>query len=107
MTPVNTVVGYGMSESTLAVCSKPYPGVLDGRAKSAPGSAGILLPGMEARILRESGIDADPDEPGELWLRGGTITLGYWHNEKANRETFVDGWMKTGDRFSVDPDGNF
>ena len=62
---------------------------------------------MEARIVREDGSDADTSEPGELWLKGGNIALGYWNNEKANRETFVDGWLKTGDLFLVDGDGTF
>ena len=81
--------------------------MLNGRAKRVPNSAGILLSGMEARIVREDGSDADTSEPGELWLKGGNIALGYWNNEKANRETFVDGWLKTGDLFLVDGDGTF
>jgi long-subunit acyl-CoA synthetase (AMP-forming) len=82
-------------------------GMLGGRAKKVPDSTGILYPGMEARIVREDGSDADTNEPGELWLKGGNIALGYWDNEKANRETFVDEWLKTGDLFLVDGDGNF
>jgi len=81
--------------------------MLNGRAKRVPDSAGILLSGMEARIVREDGSDADANEPGELWLKGGNIALGYWNNEKANRETFVDGWLRTGDLFLVDGDGTF
>jgi long-subunit acyl-CoA synthetase (AMP-forming) len=45
---------------------------------------------------------------GELYLRGENIALGYRNNEKATRETFVEGgWLRTGDRFKVDKDGNF
>jgi long-subunit acyl-CoA synthetase (AMP-forming) len=96
-----------MSEATASACTKGFSGILDGRVKSVPGSAGILIPGMEARILREDDSDADLNEPGELWLKGGTIALGYWNNKEATRETFIDGWLKTGDRFSIDADGNF
>jgi long-subunit acyl-CoA synthetase (AMP-forming) len=81
--------------------------MLGGRAKRVPDSAGILFPGMEARIVREDGSDSDTNEPGELWLKGGNIALGYWDNEQANRETFVDVWLKTGDLFRVDEDGTF
>jgi len=95
-------IGYGMSETTVGACALPFPGILDGRAKSTPGSTGILIPGMEARIRREDGSDADLNEPGELWLKGDNIALGYWNDEKANRETFVDGWLRTGDMFSAD-----
>lgn len=97
-----------MSEGTITITSKPInEGVLEGRAKIIPGSAGILYPGLEARILRSDGSDAEYNEPGELWVKGPTIALGYWNNEKANRETFVDGWLKTGDVFVVDQDGVF
>jgi long-subunit acyl-CoA synthetase (AMP-forming) len=66
------------------------------------------LPGQEARIVRDSGSEADVGEVGELYLRGGNIAMGYWNNEKATREIFLkDGWLRTGDRFKVDEDGNF
>jgi len=102
---IEMMEAYGLSEITLAGIGKPSPGVLGGRVKSIPGSAGILMPGVEARILREDGTETGLHEHGELWLRSGGVALGYQNNEEANRETFVDGWVKTGDRFSVDEDG--
>lgn len=98
--------GYGMSEATIAGMGQPQPGAL-GKLKRIPGSVGVLLPGMEGRIVREDGYEADYDEPGELWLRGRNVALGYYNNEKANRETFVKGWLRTGDKFTVDKEGNF
>jgi acyl-CoA synthetase (AMP-forming)/AMP-acid ligase II len=62
---------------------------------------------MEARIVREDGSEADFNEVGELWLKSPNVSPGYWDNETANRETFVDGWLKTGDRFSVNEEGHF
>ncbi|KAG6917297.1 hypothetical protein DXG01_003138 [Tephrocybe rancida] len=99
--------GYGMSECTIAALMQPYPGILDGKGKRIPGSAGILIPGMEARIVRDDGADADWNEPGELYLRSQNVAMGYWNNEKATRETFVDGWLHTGDKFTVNADGYF
>jgi acyl-CoA synthetase (AMP-forming)/AMP-acid ligase II len=96
-----------MSEMTIPALCKPFPGVLGGRVKSVPGSTGILMPGVEARILREDGTEAGLDEPGELWLRSGGVALGYRDNEQASHETFVDGWLKSGDQFTVDKDGTF
>ncbi|KAG2749258.1 acetyl-CoA synthetase-like protein [Suillus brevipes Sb2] len=96
--------GYGLSEFTIAVAMKPIPGMLNGRAKNKPGSAGILAPGVEARIVRPDGSLAGPNEPGELLIRGGSATLGYKGNDKATRETFVDGWVRTGDRMRFDED---
>ncbi|TFY65785.1 hypothetical protein EVG20_g5303 [Dentipellis fragilis] len=101
--------GYGMSECTLAAIVVPFPMLFNGRfAKHRKGCTGILLPGMEARILREDGSDAGLREPGELYVRGGNVGLGYWENEVATRETFTaGGWLRTGDRFAVDEDGGF
>jgi acyl-CoA synthetase (AMP-forming)/AMP-acid ligase II len=62
---------------------------------------------MEARILREDGSEASINEPGELFLRGGNVALGYRKNRMANEELFIDGWLRTGDRFRVDEEGNF
>lgn len=68
---------------------------------------------MQARLVREDGTEADYNEVGELWLRGGNVARGYWGNEKATREGFVDDergegkWLRTGDRFSVNEDGCF
>ena len=80
---------------------------MNGKLNFVLGSTGVLVPGMEARIIRDDGTDADINEPGELWLRGGNVALGYWNNEKASKETFVDGWVHTGDKFYVDSNANF
>ena len=60
---------------------------------------------MEARILREDGSDADVDEPGEIWLRGGNVALGYYNNEDETKGTFVSGWLRTGDKVRADASG--
>lgn len=92
---------------TISAVSQPQSGSLDGKLTYVVGSTGILIPSMEARIMRDDGTDAGVDEIGELWLRGGNVALGYWNNEKASRETFIDGWVHTGDKFRVDAGGNF
>ena len=71
-------------------------------------SVGKLFPAVEARILREDdGSEADVNEPGELYVRSGTVALGYWKNEKATQASFVDGWVRTGDLVRVDQNGCF
>lgn len=79
--------------------------MLNGRAKNKPGSIGILFPGVEAKIVRPDGSLASPNEAGELLVRGGAAALGYRENDRATRETFVDGWVRTGDRMRIDTDG--
>ena len=81
--------------------------MFEGRANPVRGITGILLPSLEARILRADGSDADDDEIGELTVRGPTNALGYWNNESATKEAFKDGWLYTGDRFYVDRQDRF
>ena len=47
------------------------------------------------------------DQPGELVIKSPTVVLGYLKNEKATKETFQDGWMRTGDEavIRVGPNG--
>ena len=70
-------------------------------------SVGTLFPGVEARVLREDGSEADVNVAGELYVRSERVALGYWNNEKATQETFVDGWVRTGDLVRVDQNGCF
>jgi malonyl-CoA/methylmalonyl-CoA synthetase len=81
---------YGMTE-TLMLVSNPYDG------ERRPGSVGFPLPGVELRL-------SDGRE-GEIQVRGPNMFAGYWERPQATAESFVDGWFRTGDLGSVDPDG--
>ena len=70
-------------------------------------SVGTLFPGVEARVLREDGSEADVNEPGELYVRSECVSLGYWNDEQATREAFIDGWIRTGDLVRVNHNGLF
>ena len=69
------------------------------------GSVGPLGPGIEGRVVRPDGTDADYDEPGELWVRGPNMSPGYFRNEESTKKVFGDGWVRTGDTLKVDRDG--
>jgi long-chain acyl-CoA synthetase len=85
---------WGMTElSGLATTHAAY-------APPARGSIGVAFPGTEVRVasLDEVTADAPEGETGELMVRGPLVTLGYYGNENATRETIEpDGWMHTGD----------
>jgi len=97
---------YGMTEAGMALS-----GGLDA-ADRVDGAVGWPLPGVQVRLVDEGGgvIAAGEERDGrgverlgEIQLRGLGVFDGYWRNEKANAEEFVEAedgggrWFKTGD----------
>lgn len=71
-----------------------------------PGTSGVPVPGYELTLLDETGTEVtEPDTPGQLYLRGPSLTEGYWQREEATRAAFRDGWMRTGDVYTRSSDG--
>ncbi|TFY55235.1 hypothetical protein EVJ58_g8376 [Rhodofomes roseus] len=66
-----------------------------------PGSAGRLVPGVVARVVKPDGSLAGFNEPGHLIVKGPANALRYLNNEEATKETFVDGWVHTGDEVTI------
>jgi acyl-CoA synthetase (AMP-forming)/AMP-acid ligase II len=70
-------------------------------------TVGVPQPGIKIRIMREDGQSAAVDEPGEIWVKGPNLMLGYYKNDAANEDVRrPDGFMTTGDIGSMDQDGN-
>jgi benzoate-CoA ligase family protein len=69
------------------------------------GSSGKLLRGYEARLIDHDGVATQTGEIGNLWIRGGSAAIGYWQRSETTAETFVDGWVRTGDLYRCDTDG--
>lgn len=84
---------YGMTETPATITMWP----LEQNKGGTPGSAGRLLPGLEAKVVKSDGTLAGYDEPGELVVRGPSVALRYENNPKATAESFIDGWFHTGD----------
>lgn len=87
--------GYGLTETSTVVCSTIPEDIWFG-------SSGSLVAGYEARLVTVEGNEITGyDQPGELWVKSPSVTLGYLNNDKATRETFTDGYMRTGDEAVV------
>ena len=71
------------------------------------GTVGLPIHHLEAKVVRPDGSTCDPDEPGELMLRGPVVCAGYWDNPEATAKTIRDGWFATGDVLSADAEGYF
>jgi acyl-CoA synthetase (AMP-forming)/AMP-acid ligase II len=61
------------------------------------GSVGRQMPLARVRVVDEAGRDVAPGEPGEIVVKGDQVLSGYWGRPEATRDSFVDGWFRTGD----------
>ena len=78
------------------------------RGLKKPGSVGLRLPHVEARIINpETHEDLTSGEVGEIWLKGTHVTQGYWKKPRETEAVFVNGWFRTGDLGKEDEDGYF
>ncbi len=82
--------GWGMTEVT-GVATTHYPFRAD-----KIGTIGKAVDGLEVKISEED----------EILVRGDGVFKEYYRNEEVTKETFTeDGWMRTGDRASLDEEG--
>jgi malonyl-CoA/methylmalonyl-CoA synthetase len=89
---------YGMSE-TLMNCSVRTSG------ERRPGSVGPPVDGVDLRLVDEQGAEVRPGEVGEIEVRGPNLFLKYLNRPDATAGAFRDGWFRTGDVATLDPDG--
>jgi len=68
------------------------------------GSSGKLLSGYSARLVDHEGVPTLLGEAGNLWIRGASAARRYWQRAETSAETFVDGWVRTGDLYATDAD---
>src|SRR3546814_832995 len=69
------------------------------------GSTGRALPHVQIQIFDERGNPVPLGENGEICLRGPKVTRGYWRQEEKTRQSFFDGWFRSGDIGHLDADG--
>src|SRR4051794_23198029 len=86
--------GFGLTESCSIATFLPHE-----YAESHPDSVGFAAPVVDLDVL-------DPEDgAGELLIRAPNIAAGYWNKPEQTAETFVDGWLHTGDVARIDDDG--
>lgn len=102
---------YGMTEtspyltfSVLKEHLKELPPEEQLKYKSKTGRPFI---GVDLKVVNDRGIPiaADEQQVGEIWVRGDTITPGYWNLPEETEKVFSDGWLKTGDLATLDSEG--
>jgi len=97
------VEGYGLSEAAPVALLNP----LEPNAIRKPGSVGLPLPCVEAKIVDENDNELPVGEVGELVLRGPNIMVGYHNMPEETAQTLRGGWLHTGDLAKKDEDGYF
>ncbi|WP_083486181.1 o-succinylbenzoate--CoA ligase [Alicyclobacillus ferrooxydans] len=90
---------YGLSEANSQVAT-----LRPDDALRKIGSSGQPLFASDVRIVDDNG-DVPAGVRGEIWVHSLTVTPGYWNRPDANAETFVDGWLRTGDIGYLDEEG--
>lgn len=91
---------YGLSEGG-------GPGVthLGTQNESKIGAIGRPSLIWDVRVVKDNGTDVEPDEVGEIIVKGSGIMKGYYKNPEATAQTVRNGWVYTGDLAKIDDDG--
>jgi long-chain acyl-CoA synthetase len=82
--------GYGLTETSPCLAMTPN------YEEYRPGTVGKIVTGYEWQLHTENGAPTDKDE-GVLWVRGPSVTSGYFRSPEMTAERFDNGWFNTGD----------
>jgi long-chain acyl-CoA synthetase len=95
--------GYGLTETS------PVVSVNRSYEENRPGTVGPFLEGYEWHLRTEKGVKTGEDNPrdgeGVLWVRGPSVTEGYFRAPDMTAERFDDGWFNTGDYVRLEDGG--
>jgi long-chain acyl-CoA synthetase len=95
---------YGMTESTSLAVSTP-PGQRGPVDAQGALSVGVPVFATDVRIVDDAGADVPAGTVGEILLRGPQVVAGYWQRPAETAETFIDGWLRSGDVGYLDAQG--
>ena len=87
--------GFGLTETSSVATFLPHE-----YAGTRPDSVGFAAPVVDLDLF-----EVDSGGVGELLVRGPNVVKGYWNKPEATAQTFVDGWLHTGDLARIDADG--
>jgi benzoate-CoA ligase family protein len=77
------------------------------RTSQVPGSSGRVVPGYEAKLLDHAGREINGAGTGDLLVKGGSAFAGYWRDAEKTTATIQGAWIRTGDIYRRDADGNY
>ena len=93
---------YGLSETGFLTGLQNHE-----HTESRVTSCGRTCPGIELRVVDDSGKEVEVGRAGEMVVRGGNVMHGYWNNPRETEIAFRDGLFRTGDIGYQDTDGYF
>jgi long-chain acyl-CoA synthetase len=96
------VQGYGLTETGFLTGLKDHEHTEDKLL-----SCGRPCPGIDVRIIDESGREVEVGQPGELVARGANVMRGYWNKPEETTAAFRNGMFRTGDVGYQNADGYF
>ena len=94
-------VTYGLSEAASQVAT-----ALPESNHRKPGTVGRPLQWTHLQIVDDVGNECPPHEIGEIQVSGPTVMRGYLDHPDESKDTFQDGWLRTGDLGYLDDDGD-
>jgi long-chain acyl-CoA synthetase len=93
--------GYGLTEAAPVVSINPLETEM-----RKPGTVGLPLPGVEVKVVNDSGDQLPPGIAGELLVKGPNVMRGYLNKPEDTAKTLRDGWLFTGDVATIDQSGH-
>ena len=92
--------GYGLTETSTVISRSRQ------KIGAPEVNLGPPIAGMEVKVVGEDGAEVAQGAPGELWVRGPNLMIGYYNNRDATEALFdADGFMNTGDVVTQDAEG--
>ena len=107
---LRVVQGWGMTETspvgTVSVLKRSLEERPEAERYELRAKQGLALPFVELRGMNESGaIPWDGKAFGELQVRGPWVAASYFRMPEAQDRWTEDGWFRTGDVVTIDPEG--